>query len=443
MQRLSAALAKIRQSMSRSGSPADGESSWRPSRKLTTAALVTLGTAAIVVAAVMLTGGDSETTADAPRVRRTKVLGSTSVKPPVPTTTPSSTLSPPVSVSTTTRPRPKSTPRSTRRVPTRSSIRRGSPPRVGAPVPQINLGPVTRTTSVTRAQLPETSDPFILAVDGAYYLYGSDNDRRAPITKLVDLDADYSLGEKNSLTTEGMPTKPAWTAESNQLWAPSVDKVGTRWVMWYSADRINPPDGENKQCIGRALASSPEGPFTPDDAPVYCGENDHGALDPSVFTDPAGRKWLLVAIGNTETPLVTFLLDANGDFPRGARPIPLLGRTYPWQYHFLENPSMVFDPASNQYLLAYSAGRWNEARYSTGIARCATPFGPCVSDPTGPWLSSLAGRTGTGGLSFFTDLTGTQRVVFASFREGGETKVGGRSATVMKFLSAPSLALLP
>ncbi len=56
---------------------------------------------------------------------------------------------------------------------------------------------------------------------------------------------------------------------------------------------------------------------------------------------------------------------------------------------------MTYDYERGNFLLSYSAGKWWESNYSTGIARCSSPTGPCTSDPSGPWISSSNGRTGT------------------------------------------------
>ncbi|HMX07567.1 MAG TPA: family 43 glycosylhydrolase [Microthrixaceae bacterium] len=303
---------------------------------------------------------------------------------------------------------------------------------------QVPLGPVTKV-GVEAVRLPETSDPFVLTEGGAYYVYGSNSHVRAPVTRLTDLSRPYNLWDKNAVTTNAMPTAPAWAANPNQFWAPSVARFGDHWVMYFSTDRIGAPDPANPQCVGRAIATSPMGPFVADPVPMTCGLGDHGALDPDVFTDAEGRRWLYVAFGGTETPIHVFALDGNGWI--SGWPTAVLGRQYPWEYHFIENPSMVYDRVRRNYLLSYSAGRWYEAAYRTGIARCATPTGPCTSDPTGPWLASSNGRTGPGGLSFFTDLDGAQRAIYASFAAGLESTNGGRSASIVYLRVDPSVTL--
>ncbi len=304
------------------------------------------------------------------------------------------------------------------------------------------LGPVRKLTSIAAPRLPELFDPSVVRVDSTYYIYGSNNHLRAPVTRTTDIGRSYSLQAKNQLTSNAMPARPAWAGSSNpiQLWAPTVHRFGNTWVMYFSMDRQNPPQPNNPQCLGRATASSPMGPFTPDPSPAHCGlRGTGGALDPQFYVDKHGRAGLLAAFGDTESPIHHLSLDGAGRIVGSATPI--LARQHGWEYHFIENPAMVYDWTRDNYLLTYSAGRWWEGRYSTGIARCSTPAGPCTSDPSGPWVSSGAGRTGPGGLSFFTDTTGQTHGIFSTFAAGFETQNGGRSASIMPLQIQPAVGL--
>ncbi len=302
------------------------------------------------------------------------------------------------------------------------------------------LGPLFKLASISPPSLPETSDPSVVRVENQFYVYGSNNSLRAPVTQTTDIDRQYSPAEKNSLTKEAMPTQAGWAARSDQLWAPTVGKFGNRWVMFFAADRRNPPQPNNAQCVGRAWAPSPAGPFVPDPKPFTCGlDQVGGALDPEITSDAQGNQFLLVAFSDTESPLHSIPLDVNAN-PSGA-PVQILARQYGWEYHFIENPAMTYDYTRGNYLLTYSAGVWWQRDYSTGIARCSTPLGPCTSDPSGPWIASSAGRTGPGGLSFFSDTTGARRAIFATFAEGSESQNGGRSATIMPLTLSPLVGL--
>ena len=304
------------------------------------------------------------------------------------------------------------------------------------------LGPVAKVAAISPALFPETSDPSVVRVGEEYFIYGSDNHLRAPIMRVTDIDTPLTWLQKLFFLSEGMPEKPAWSANENQLWAPTVGQFGDRWIMYFAADRVNPPQPHNAQCLGRAFADGPEGPFVAEPTPWHCGiRGVGGALDPELFTDPSGRRWLLAAFSDTESPLHIMRLDANGD--RVGEPVSILDRVHPWEYHFLEQPAMLHDPVRGDYLLTYSAGLWYETGYSTGIARCATPTGPCTSNPSGPWMSTTSGRSGPGGLSFFSDVDGATRAIFATFAEGSETTIGGRSANIMRLVLEPKITLVP
>jgi beta-xylosidase len=304
------------------------------------------------------------------------------------------------------------------------------------------LGPIAKVTAIPGPLFPETSDPSVVRVGEEYFIYGSDNHLRAPITRVTDIDTPLSWWEKLSFVHEGMPVKPAWAAKENQLWAPTVGQFGDRWIMYFAADRVAPPQPHNAQCLGRAFATAPEGPFEPEPTPWHCGlRGVGGALDPELFTDPDGQRWLLAAFGDTESPLHIMRLDARGE--RASEPVSILDRVHPWEYHFLEQPAMHFDERRGDYLLTYSAGRWFEPGYSTGLARCTTPVGPCTSDPSGPWMASTAERSAPGGLSFFTDTDGGTRAIFATFATGDERMLGGRSANIMRLVTEPTVTLVP
>jgi hypothetical protein len=96
---------------------------------------------------------------------------------------------------------------------------------------------------------------------------------------------------------------------------------------------------------------------------------------------------------------------------------------------------MMWD--GQHYVLAYSAGRWETGAYMTGIARCASPSGPCSSSPTGPWLSSIGPRTGPGGLTFFVGADGARRVAFHTYPAGIESATTPRATHVQRVAFDP------
>lgn len=234
---------------------------------------------------------------------------------------------------------------------------------------------------------------------------------------------------------ETMPLNPPW-ASDHGIWAPSVARFGSRFVMFFASKRPDPPDPVNAECIGRAFADSPDGPFVPEASPFTCGLGGiHGALDPSVFRDRDGRAYLHVAFGGTSTPLWVIPLNSDGDATGAAK--PLLGMQQPWESWFLENPSMISDGSG--YVLAYSTGDWKLPSYATGVARCTTPMGPCSSSPIGPWLRTTGDASGPGGLSFFTGVNGDHMVIYHCYQRGREDQYGARHTYIRKSSISPGL----
>jgi hypothetical protein len=277
-----------------------------------------------------------------------------------------------------------------------------------------------------------------MRVGSTYYVIGSDTHVRMPVTRVTDLSATYTESSWVAATVEGMPTRPAWAVD-DVLWAPTVAHFPGRYVLWFAANRKDPPDPANRQCLGRAFAFSPEGPYIAEREPFSCGiDGVYGALDPEIFIEPTGGVWLYAAFGNTASPIHVFAMDHNGD-PTSRRAdgqaeywgIPIVGRTHGWEGRFIENPSMVYDPATDTFLMSYSAGDWWTPEYSTGLARCASPVGNCVTNEDGPWLAAGPGRTGSGGFSFFTATDGSTKGAYASFAAGQEGPGGARFFTTV------------
>ncbi len=156
------------------------------------------------------------------------------------------------------------------------------------------LGPIARLASIDQPTLPETSDPSVVRTGSTYFVFGSNNHLRAPVTVTDDIDRAYTLGEKNEITREAMPTRPAWAARSDQLWAPTVGMIGGRWLMYFAADRRKPPQPHNAQCIGRAVATAPEGPYEPNPHRCTAGSADGAARSTpscSATRTGAGTSW--------------------------------------------------------------------------------------------------------------------------------------------------------
>jgi len=289
----------------------------------------------------------------------------------------------------------------------------------------------------------DSSDPGILVTGGKTYLFGSSNNMLLPVRELTSFTGsfDASRAAWGSNPRNALSRLPAWFNPNRaQIWAPSPVKIGARFYVYFAGHRAGATDQGNDQCIGRASAGSPMGPYVPESAPIYCGLRPEagsnrwgrGALDPEVFRGPTGALYLLVALSRTTANIGAVRLAADGSVVGGlnATPSTLASQRFPWQDGvddsrlgptFLENPSMAYDPTTHTYLLFYSAGDWRTSRYVTGFGRCSTPLGPCALDARGPFLKGGAGRSGVGGLTAFRGPDGVLRAAYASWRQGSES----------------------
>ncbi|MCU1498266.1 MAG: glycosyl hydrolase family 43 [Acidimicrobiales bacterium] len=323
----------------------------------------------------------------------------------------------------------------------------------------VGCGPTLGKPAVRQAPVAprvfDNSDPFVLNVDGDLYLFGSSNNKRVPVRRINSFNQTLSQSQSHWASVAGSPTTnnamtvpPAWIDPGeSDIWAPTVAKMGTKYVMFFAGHRSGAIDEGNDLCIGRATASGPAGPYAPESTPAYCGLAKvdpganpwgHGALDPEIFRAPDGKFYLLAALSRTKNNIGVVGLTGTGGVVGGvnARPTTLasLSTAVPWHdgtdnssftgSSFLENPSMIYEPLSKTYLLFYSAGQWDSSRYLTGFGRCTTPVGPCVIDTRGPFLKGAGTRSGTGGLTAFKDGSGRMVVAYASWTTGHEAPFG-------------------
>jgi hypothetical protein len=314
------------------------------------------------------------------------------------------------------------------------------------PVGRVALRQVPNTPQVW-----DNSDPAVLVDGGALYLFGSTNNKKLPVRRadlsqpLAQTKSSWDAAAGTATANEAMRVRPGWVNPTRhngtwQIWAPAAVEIGGTYWVYFAASRGGATDLANDQCIGRARATSPMGPYTPMNNPLFCGlareagSNSwgRGALDPEVFRAPDGRLYLLVTLSRTHDNIAVVPLAADGSVPGGvnASATVLASQAFDWhdgydgttpagRRPFLENPSMVHEPVTNTYLLFYSAGQWYQRNYLTGFARCASPTGPCTSDPRGPFLKSGNGRSGPGGLTAFRGPDGIPRVAYASWPDTG------------------------
>jgi beta-xylosidase len=253
---------------------------------------------------------------------------------------------------------------------------------------------------------------FVLVDEGVWYLYAS----QGIIGKQnLPLRTSDDGGQTWRRPRDTMPLLAAWVEKGN-TWAPDVRRIGDRYVMWYTARLA----GQEKatQCIGVAVADSPEGPFAPEPDPRICQLERRGSIDPRTYQAPDGQLWIhwksddnADTEGNTKSSIYAQRLEADGITLIG-EPTEMLTVTQKWEGRIVEAPQLVEGPGGRLWMF-YSGNWFNQPDYGLGIAECTTPAGPCRKPYNGPWLPHNEQGMGPGEASFFTDEHGRTWMVYS------------------------------
>ncbi len=148
--------------------------------------------------------------------------------------------------------------------------------------------------------LTRFADPGVAAYPGGYVAVATGS--------YVQRATAPSIAGPWTKTAPALAAMPSW-ATTPSVWAPDLEKVGDRWLMYYSATVAGL--GPTGRCIGVAVAASPTDPFTPyGDRPLVCPRKadtkraadpvkrprsmpQKGVIDPSFFRTKDGRPYLV------------------------------------------------------------------------------------------------------------------------------------------------------
>jgi beta-xylosidase len=229
-------------------------------------------------------------------------------------------------------------------------------------------------------------DPGALRVGKTFYLYATQgNGENIQVRTSPDLVTWTAQ-------PDALPTLGRW-AGAGKTWAPEVLAVDGSYVMFYTAADI----ASGRQCIGRAVAKSPGGPFTDTSAkPLVCQADEGGSIDASPFRAPDGSLYLYWKNDGNCCGLPVTLYGQEMD-PAAAtltgRPVALLSNTQAWQGNLIEAPEML--SRNGSYYMFYAANDYGSDAYAEGFATCTGPLGPCKDNPE-PLLKTTADAAGPG-----------------------------------------------
>ena len=247
-------------------------------------------------------------------------------------------------------------------------------------------------------------DPFVLREGDTYHAYATNDDEaNVPTLRSGDL-VEWKKGG------DAMPGLAPWVTPG-QTWAPAVlRREGGGFVLYYTAAST----AEGRQCIGRAVSDSPEGPFVDrDEQPFICQSDEGGSIDASPFVDGDGGLYLLWkndgnAIGR-DTHIYAQKMSADGMELRGD-PVRLFKQDAAWEGELVEAPVMW--KRDGAYYLFYSANAYYNKSYAAGYATCEGPLGPCRKAPENPILRTGDGAVGPGHVAVVEDGSGETWVAY-------------------------------
>lgn len=215
-------------------------------------------------------------------------------------------------------------------------------------------------------------DPTVIkADDGYFYLYATEDIRNLPIHRSKNLiDWEY-VG-----TAFTDRTRPDFE-EKGGLWAPDINKIGNKYVLYYS---MSVWGGEWTCGIGCATADKPEGPFTDQGKMFRSNEiNVQNSIDP-FYIENEGKKYLFW--GSFSGLYVIELSDDGLSLKEGAVPQQVAGTAYEGAY---------IHKKEGYYYFFASIGSCCEglnSTYTTVVGRSENLFGPYVDKNGGRMLDN-------------------------------------------------------
>ena len=220
----------------------------------------------------------------------------------------------------------------------------------------------------------EIADPFVLRVDGKYYLYPTSDTRGYE----VFVSDDLVHWERKARV---------FSDPRGGDWAPEVfhNRRGDgKFYLYYTDNMPGEPRGHLHKQIGVAVADSPLGPFT-----------DKGALAPEsidadLFQDDDGRLYLFyVQLAGGFKIIVQPMADP---LTKKGEPKVVIRPTEEWEKRngeVTEGPFML--KRKGTYYLTYSGTGADSPNYGIGYATSKSPTGPFVKYAGNP----IAHRGGT------------------------------------------------
>jgi len=238
-----------------------------------------------------------------------------------------------------------------------------------------------RAPTITPVIDVDFPDPAILQdSDNTYYAFATDgNGKNVQVAQ-----ASSPSGPWKVLPNDLLPTPGNWSTGQN-VWAPDVRKIGSIYVLYYSATDTAQTA---QHCVGTATSNSILGPYTAADTPLACPLSAGGAIDSSGFTDTDGTHYVVYKVdgnsighggpcGNADapivpTPLMLQQLASDGVTAVGD-PMQLLDRSDA-DGPLIEAPNLIL--VNGIYVSFFSGNCYTTPLYDVSYATASSLKGP-------------------------------------------------------------------
>lgn len=247
--------------------------------------------------------------------------------------------------------------------------------------------PPTTPAAEQRVYEENFPDPHVIVDGDTLFAFATNGDAgNLPVIRSTDLHTWEAVGD-------AMPELATWVF-AGRTWAPGVIEVDGSFIAYYTAAQL----GTGLQCIGRAVADDPEGPFIDDtDAPLVCQEDEGGSIDASPFRAADGSLYLYWKNDGNCCGLDTWLYGqrlADDGLALTGEPVRLLVQDAEWEGSVIEAPFMWTH--DERLYLFYSGNAFDSAAYAVGYATCDAPLGPCAKAPENAILVTSGVAEGPG-----------------------------------------------
>ena len=266
---------------------------------------------------------------------------------------------------------------------------------------------------ITKTNITQIGDPFVIRVGDEYYLYSTCFQDGANIQ-------GFDCRSSRDLVHWSDPM-PAYRVSKRSFgytdfWAPEVVYHDGKYLMHYSARRRS----DDTLLVGVAVSQSPRGPFLDvNEGPMF--DFGYAAIDAHVLCDESGSYLFYsrdcsqhVVEGRHESHILAVRLDDTLTRVVGD-PVPVLKPDCAWEtctgdFRWTEGPFVA--KRGGLYYLMYSSGFYAARTYSCGYAVAEKPLGPYVKAKNNPFLYSEGELSGPGHNCVVTGKDGIDYCVF-------------------------------